>query len=323
MPPTSSAEHEAVLEKLALLAITYEINEWNNEFLKVAEKHLSDADQTFLSNCYREHLMPIKRGSIWWRDDNARIALTVLLPERYPLLATKSWKRNREKTRAILRTWRKDAARIFPELTEDGFGDEESDDEECDVIWKPAPTKKRKGDAIQEDARKNYKKPTISRSESPVDDRQEARKTANTPFRPKPHAPATGLVTPPQSIEGTPVTGSDSDSEDCEPIPMRRRRARPPTTPTQSPPLRSVAAAGAYRSPLSISPTRTMASIAPVASSRHREAEHMATFGDALKVLSRTQNEKEKESNRRIAELGRSVKQLTEMVAKLTEKMNS
>ncbi|KAF6829192.1 hypothetical protein CPLU01_08082 [Colletotrichum plurivorum] len=313
MPPTSSAddEHEAVLEKLALLALTYEINEWNNEFLKVAEKHLSDADQNFLSNCYREHLRPIVHGSIWWNDDNARIALTVLLPERYPLLATKSWKRNHEKTRGILRTWRKDVARIFPELTEDGFGDDGSDEEEYDLSWQPARNKKRKGDAVQEDPRKNYKKPAISRSESPkVGDYQKARKTANTPFRPKPYAPATGLITPPHSIEGTPVAGSDSDSEDGEPIPMRRRRARPPMTPTQSPPLRSATAAAAYPSPLSISPTCTMASIAPVAASRHREADRIATFEDALKVISRAHNEKEKESNRRIAELGRSVKQL-------------
>ncbi|KAF6801035.1 hypothetical protein CSOJ01_12037 [Colletotrichum sojae] len=289
MPPTSSAddEHEAVLERLALLALTYEIDLWNHEFLKVAKKHLSDADQNLISNCYREHLAPFARGSIWWRDDNARIALTVLLPERYPLLATKSWKRNRDKTRGILRTWRRDAARIFPELTEDGFGDEDSDDEECDVIWQPARNKKRKGDAIQEDVRNNCKKPAISRSESPVDDR---RKIANTPFRPKPHAPATGLVTPPQSIEGTPVAGSDSDSEDCEPIPMRRRRARPPLTSTQSPPLRSAVAAAAYRFPLGISPTRTIASIAPVAAPRRREADRMATFEDALKDLSRAHN---------------------------------
>ncbi|KAK1724803.1 uncharacterized protein BDZ83DRAFT_621965 [Colletotrichum acutatum] len=77
--------------------------------------------------------MPTAR-SFWWNGENANIATSILLLEMHPLLKKNYWKNNRIQASDILRTWRKDAARLLPfdEVSNEELGNtlvEEREDE--------------------------------------------------------------------------------------------------------------------------------------------------------------------------------------------------
>lgn len=134
---------EAAEEILAFLGLTYEIDLWSHE-VPTSLIHLSECDQDVLSELYVSYLMPTAR-SIWWQpnyygikerlmvDKKEKRATTKkhgvverkdvvtkrLLGKKYPLLENKAWRQCHAKASKVLRIWRKDLSRLFPELRPD------------------------------------------------------------------------------------------------------------------------------------------------------------------------------------------------------------
>ncbi|EXF74863.1 hypothetical protein CFIO01_04191 [Colletotrichum fioriniae PJ7] len=130
-------------QQLAFLALTNAIDNWNSQCPQLATQLLNDNDQRLISECYTAHLMPTAR-SFWWSGENADIATSILLPQMYPLLERNYWKHNRFKASDILRTWRKDAARLLP------FDD--IDDEECGNTFVQVREEETEEDSVEQNS---------------------------------------------------------------------------------------------------------------------------------------------------------------------------
>ncbi|KAF9873542.1 hypothetical protein CkaCkLH20_09001 [Colletotrichum karsti] len=133
---TPDADDDTLVEdRLAFLALTSEIDLYCHECPK-SRDFLDDNDQELLDRCYKAHLMPTA-PSFWWNNDNASLARITLLGNAYPLLRndkhlqkskkrlqpSKKWRQCERQRKKVLKAWREDALRLFPELT-DGLDQE-------------------------------------------------------------------------------------------------------------------------------------------------------------------------------------------------------
>ncbi|KAK2770766.1 hypothetical protein CKAH01_04273 [Colletotrichum kahawae] len=250
---------EAAEEILAFLGLTYEIDLWNHE-VPSSMIHLSECDQDILSELYVDYLMPTAR-SIWWQvkyfdikeklmvDKKERLMVgkkekTVvtkrLLGKKYPLLENKAWRQSHAKVSAILRIWRKDLSRLFPELRPDDYvSDGELADESSDELAREDEVtvsmgirgSKRKVEAAAEPKLKKFKTTTAAPPKSP----HESKPVWQT-STPSQRCAISFLITPPQSGGNSPVLGDLDDIDDEDPLPMGRRRGRPIRTLERTPP---------------------------------------------------------------------------------------
>ncbi|KZL72147.1 hypothetical protein CI238_00847 [Colletotrichum incanum] len=247
-------------DKLAFLALTHTIDQWNSKYPHLASQLLDDIDQQLLSECYAAHLMPVAR-SFWWNGDNAHRAKTQLLYEKYPLIKAAAWKRNGDKARDILRIWRKDAALLYTALSKNGGDDDVSvgkADEEVDEETEDGPgvspstaSEDEAGESDEEaastivvainrdtkreadgtlgrvEAPKKARKCPMFDEESSEDETFEIRHRSNAkPTTSTPKRAVAAMITPPQSGESTPAIRIDSDTEDEDPIAMRKYQGR-------------------------------------------------------------------------------------------------
>ncbi|KAH9239319.1 hypothetical protein K456DRAFT_1720867 [Colletotrichum gloeosporioides 23] len=258
---------EAAEEILAFLGLTYEIDLWSHE-VPTSLIHLSECDQDVLSELYVSYLMPTAR-SIWWQpnyygikerlmvDKKEKRATTKkngvverkdvvtkrLLGKKYPLLENKAWRQCHAKASKVLRIWRKDLSRLFPELRpddyvpEDELADESADElagEDEVTISTSNRGSKRKAEAAAEPKPKKLKTITAAPPKSP----HESKPVWQT-STPSQRCAISFLITPPQSGGNSPVLGDLDDFDDTDdeaPLPMGRRRGCPVRTLERTPP---------------------------------------------------------------------------------------
>ncbi|WYZ34263.1 hypothetical protein EsH8_I_000539 [Colletotrichum jinshuiense] len=229
---TRRGNQELLDSRLAFLALTFIVDEWNHEYPHVTSDLLSDSDQQLLTRFYTIHLMPTAH-SFWWNSDNANRAKTELVNAKYPLVKSSTWKRSRPKATDILKIWRKDAARLFPELVEDGLVDCQSSKNgealkkmEVAAVAATGRDRKRRGDDTvnQSTTPKRTTMTSVYDGLQHSDDGVSHSRSNSNPKTPISKGVASAVLTPPESNESGSTTLNDSDSEDQEPVPMRRRR---------------------------------------------------------------------------------------------------
>ncbi|OHF04450.1 hypothetical protein CORC01_00302 [Colletotrichum orchidophilum] len=262
---TKGGNRSPLHQKLAFLALTNTIDQWNSEYPRLASQLLDDKDQHLLSECYAAHLMPTA-PSLWWNGNNASIATCLILPEAYPSLNHGSWKGSKIKASDILRTWREDAARLYPfsEIDDDDHENTSIEDmaqdpgqesenvisfsrslEQCrvndqndfdeynrDVTYiaeSPASNKKRKADSSLSQVatpKRAKQNRSIYDDESSDDEILVRRQRPHARANVRPRRPAALIITPPHVGESTPTILIDSDSDDEEPVAPGRRQGR-------------------------------------------------------------------------------------------------
>ncbi|KAL0939524.1 uncharacterized protein CTRU02_206134 [Colletotrichum truncatum] len=315
----AGADPASLDSRLALLALTAEIDEWNHKNPRSTE-FLNNSDQELLSNFFVAHLMPTA-PSVWWNGDNAQRARTELLCEKYPQLKTRHWRNSGQKSIDVLRVWRKDALRLFPELIGNRYSDGADTDNESVVPFSTSPSNKRKqkramADLVAKKARKLPITPTKSMlgENSDEDDR-----LASTPAKPH-QQPVPSIITPSPSSGSSSITMSNSDSEDEPFVPRRRRLHRQSSI--EAPPDEPVVASSLPL--LSISPTRTVVSIEPL-ELPEKKAAYMATFDEISGFVARYHADivslEHAESVHRIKKLEKKVKSLRKLSKKLNKKI--
>ncbi|KAL2880823.1 hypothetical protein SGCOL_003850 [Colletotrichum sp. CLE4] len=184
----------------------------------------------------------------------------------YPLLGDNYWKHSRFKASDVLRTWRKDAVRLYPfneiedeesestlvrgreedsvdqdrvvrslsrSLQQCGMDDQHDMEEDTEdvlvVAERPIPSKKRKANSplSQVITPKRVKhKQSVYDVESSDDDVVVRRRRPHAKSAILPRRPATTPITPPQSGGYTSTILVDSDRDGQEPILVRRHRDR-------------------------------------------------------------------------------------------------
>ncbi|EQB44748.1 hypothetical protein CGLO_16470 [Colletotrichum gloeosporioides Cg-14] len=253
---------EAAEEILAFLGLTYEIDLWNHE-VSASLMHLSECDQDILSELYVSYLMPTAR-SIWWQPnyydikerlmvdkkekrvttkkngvvERKEVITKRLLGKKYPLLENKAWRQCHAKVSEVLRIWRKDLSRLFPELRPDDYlSEDELAGEDEVTVSMSIRGRKRKAEAAAEPKPKKLKTITAAPPKSP----HESKPVWQT-STPSQRCAISFLITPPQSGGNSPVLGNLDDldgSDDDDPVPMGRRRGRPIRTLEGTPPTTS------------------------------------------------------------------------------------
>lgn len=230
---TRRGNQELLDSRLAFLALTFIVNEWNHEYPHITSDLLSDSDQQLLTRFYTMHLMPTAH-SFWWNSDNANRARTELVNAKYPLVQSNTWKRSRPKAADVLKIWRKDSARLFPELVEGGLEDGQSSKSgeaatkmEVAAVAATGRDRKRRGDdtVIQSSTPKRTKMASCYDGLQNSDSCVSRSRSNSNPKTPTSKGVAGAVLTPPGSNESGSTTLNDSDSEDQEPVPMRRRRS--------------------------------------------------------------------------------------------------
>ncbi|KAK2057984.1 hypothetical protein LY76DRAFT_636182 [Colletotrichum caudatum] len=357
VPRGPQGGHRASLhDRLAFLALTHTIDQWNSKCPGFASQLLDDADQQLLSECYVAHFMPTAH-SFWWDGDNANIAVTHLLREKYPQVEVAAWKRSRSKASDILKSWRKDAALLHTQLIKNGRDDDDVSGEEAgedvgeetedglDVRQSPGAedgedgfsegateavvvphsrdTKRRGKAPGRIELPKRSRKCFDHGCEGSDDDvfglcRSKAKPTASTPKR-----AVAAMITPPQSGGLSPVISIDSGTEDESPLEARgyygrrRRGRRRRLVEPESPPADAAVAGPA---PLTLTVVRTMASIEPAEAPAH-EHECLAALQETVDSVAKPRvafsSQERRQASRQLNELENKLEKLGSAVKRL------
>ncbi|KDN62038.1 hypothetical protein CSUB01_02222 [Colletotrichum sublineola] len=349
--------HASLDDQLAFLALTHTIDQWNSQYPLLASQLLNDTDQQLLSECYVAHLMPAA-DSFWWNGDNASIAMTHLLKQKYPQVKVAVWKRNRLKASDLLKTWRKDAALLYTQVIKNGRDDYDVTGEEADeyvgeetedglyasqssaaedgegesskgttdamVVAHSRYTKRRVEASERIESPKKARKRFVYDSEGSEDEvfglcRSKAKLAASTPKR-----AAAAMLTSPQSGQSSPVALVDSNTEDEGPLEARgyygrRRGRRHRLVEPESPP---VDAAMANPVPLSLTRIRTMASIEPTKTPTH-EHKCLAALQEAVDSVAKSRvafsAQERREASRQLNKLKNKLEKLGSAVKRLND----
>ncbi|KAK2038664.1 hypothetical protein LZ31DRAFT_608169 [Colletotrichum somersetense] len=296
--------------------------------------------------------------SFWWNGDNAKIAVTHLLKEKYPQVEVAAWKRNRSKASDILESWRKDAALLYTQLIKNGRDDDgvsgeeaaedvgektedglevpqspDADDEEDEfgegateaVVVPHSRDTKRRGEAPGRIKLPKRSRKCFGYGREGSDDegfglcRSKAKPMASTPKR-----AVAAMITPPQSGKSSPIILIDSGTEDESPLEARgyygrnRGRRRRLVEP-ESPPAD---AALADPAPLTLTVVRTMASIEPAEAPAH-EHECLAALQKAVDSVAKPRvafsTKERREASRQLNELENKLEKLGSAVKRLND----
>ncbi|EFQ31746.1 uncharacterized protein GLRG_06721 [Colletotrichum graminicola M1.001] len=296
--------------------------------------------------------------SFWWNGDNANMAMTHFLKNKYPLVQVTAWKRNPSTASDILKTWRKDAALLYTKViknggddddvsgeeadedvgenTEDGLnlpqsfaaegGEGESSEGAADAIFTAhsRETKRRVEAPRRIESPKKARKHFIHESEGSEDDvfgfrRSNAKPTASTPKR-----AVAALITPTRSGGSSPIILVDSGTENEGPFEARgyygrRRGRRCRFVRPESPPADIVVA---DPSPLTLTLVQTMASIEPAEAPAH-EHECLAALQKAVDSVAKScvafSTKKRRETSCQLNELENKLGKLGSAVKRLND----